>query len=266
MTLEARSLSYRGILRDVDLRLSGPEVLGLIGPNGSGKSTLMRLMAGLVRADRGAVTLDGQPICRLRRRDVARRMAMVAQSAETADRITVRDAVSLGRTPWLDALRRWSDADAAHVDRALERADLTHLADRDWSTLSGGERQRAHIARALAQDPAILLLDEPTNHLDIGHQLAILDLVHALRIPTMIALHDLNQAMRCDRLAVMSAGRLVAVGRPEQVLTADLLADVFGVRASVLTDPDDGSRLMRFKPLSQAPAPATARRPAAPPS
>ncbi len=123
------------------------------------------------------------------------------------------------------------------------------MAGRDWSTLSGGERQRAHIARALAQAPQILLLDEPTNHLDIRHQLSILDLVGGLGLTTVIALHDLNQAMRCDRLAVMQGGRLVALGPPDRVLTPDLLARVFHVRASTLTDPQDGSRVMRFHPV-----------------
>ena len=221
-----RRLRGRALVAGVTLDIRPAEMLGLIGPNGSGKSTLLRMLAGLVR-----------------------HIALVAQSAETSDRITVRDAVALGRTPWLDALRPWSPADEAHVTQALARVDLAHLAGRDWSTLSGGERQRAHIARALAQAPRILLLDEPTNHLDIRHQLAILDLVGGLGLTTVIALHDLNQAMRCDRLAVMQAGRLVALGPPDRILTADLLARVFQVRASTLTDPQDGSRVMRFHPV-----------------
>lgn len=254
MTLLARDLGRRvrgrTLLDGVSLSLSPGEMLGLIGPNGSGKSTLMRLLAGLLRPDRGCVMLEGAPMAQMPQRRIARRIALVAQSAGTADRITVRDAVALGRTPWLDALRPWSPTDEAHVTRALARVDLTHLAHRDWSTLSGGERQRAHIARALAQDPQILLLDEPTNHLDIRHQLAVLELVGGLGISTVIALHDLNQAMRCDRLAVLAQGALVALGPPAEVLSPDLLARVFGVRATPLIDPQDGSRLLRFHPLS----------------
>ncbi|MFL2778568.1 MAG: ABC transporter ATP-binding protein [Paracoccus marcusii] len=253
MMLTARDLTRgprgRPLVAGVTLDIRPAEMLGLIGPNGSGKSTLLRMLAGLVRPDGGQVALDGKPLRDMPARQVARHIALVAQSAETSDRITVRDAVALGRTPWLDAMRPWSPADEAHVTQALARVDLAHLAGRDWSTLSGGERQRAHIARALAQAPRILLLDEPTNHLDIRHQLAILDLVGGLGLTTVIALHDLNQAMRCDRLAVMQAGRLVALGPPDRILTADLLARVFQVRASTLTDPQDGSRVMRFHPV-----------------
>ena len=244
-----RRVRGRALVAGVSLELRPGEMLGLIGPNGSGKSTLLRMLAGLVRPDGGHVALDGRPLQAMPARQIARHIALVAQSAETSDRITVRDAVALGRTPWLDALRPWSPADEAHVAQALARVDMTHLAGRDWSTLSGGERQRAHIARALAQAPQILLLDEPTNHLDIRHQLAILDLVGGLGLTTVIALHDLNQAMRCDRLAVMQGGRLVALGPPDRVLTPDLLARVFHVRASTLTDPQDGSRVMRFHPV-----------------
>lgn len=240
----------RALLDNVSLTIARGEVLGLVGPNGSGKSTLMRLLAGLVRPDRGRVMLDGRPMGEMSQRQIARQIALVAQSAETSDRVTVRDAVALGRTPWLDAMSPWSMQDDAHVTCALRRVDLAHLALRDWSTLSGGERQRAHIARALAQDPQILLLDEPTNHLDIRHQLSILDLVSSLRVSTVIALHDLNHAMRCDRLAVLQNGRLEALGAPADVLCPDNLARVFGVRATALIDPQDGSSVMRFQPLN----------------
>jgi iron complex transport system ATP-binding protein len=254
MTLQVHDLGRkvrgRVLLDGVSLTLAPGEMLGLIGPNGSGKSTLLRLMARLLRPDGGHLTLHGQPMRDMPQRDIARQIALVAQSAETADRISVRDAVALGRTPWLDALRPWSAEDDTEVARALARVDLTQLAARDWSTLSGGERQRVHIARALAQNPQILLLDEPTNHLDIRHQLSILDLVGNLGMSTVIALHDLNQAMRCDRVAVLQQGLLVALGPPSEVLTPELLARVFGVRASPLIDPQDGSHMMRFHPLS----------------
>ncbi|EFH12670.1 ABC transporter ATP-binding protein [Pseudoroseomonas cervicalis] len=254
MRLRAEGLSWsaRGapILRDVSLEVAAGETFGLIGPNGSGKSTLMRLLAGLLPPQSGQVWLDGVPMARLGRRQVAQRLALVEQQAETADRITLRDAVELGRTPWLSALRPWSAEDDAIVAEALAAVEMGGLAARDWATLSGGERQRAHIARALAQRPRLLLLDEPTNHLDIHHQLAILGLVAALPVTTVIALHDLNQAMACDRLGVLHQGRLVALGAPEAVLTPDLLRAVFGVRATVLTDPADGARLLRFHPLT----------------
>ncbi|WP_419899014.1 ABC transporter ATP-binding protein [Roseomonas sp. USHLN139] len=253
MRLEAENLSWsaRGqpIVERVALRVEPGERLGLIGPNGSGKSTLLRLLAGVLAPGAGRVLLDGRPLSALRRREVAQVLALVEQQAETADRITVRDAVELGRTPFLSVLRPWGPEDDAIVRRALAVVEMADRAARDWITLSGGERQRVHIARALAQQPRILLLDEPTNHLDIHHQLGILGLVAGLGVTTVIALHDLNQAMGCDRLGVMQGGRLVALGRPADILTPGLLRDVFGVRASFLTDPADGSRILRFQPL-----------------
>ncbi|MCG7363494.1 ABC transporter ATP-binding protein [Roseomonas sp. ACRSG] len=254
MRLQAENLGWsaRGvpIVRGVGLEVAAGETLGLIGPNGSGKSTLLRLLSGVLKPEAGEVLLGGEPLARMSRRQVAQLLAVVEQQAETADRITVRDAVELGRTPWLSALRPWSAADDAIVAEALAVVEMSGLAERDWATLSGGERQRAHIARALAQRPRILLLDEPTNHLDIHHQLSILRLVAELPVTTVIALHDLNQAMGCDRLGVMHHGRLVALGAPGEVLTTELLRDVFGVRASFLTDPADGARIIRFHAVS----------------
>jgi iron complex transport system ATP-binding protein len=158
----------------------------------------------------------------------------------------VFDAVALGRTPWLSALQPWSQVDDAIVEQALTDVDAMHLRTRLWRSLSGGERQRVHIARALAQRPQILLLDEPANHLDIQHQLTILNVVQALPVTTLIALHDLNQALKCDRLAVLERGRLVALGEPLAVLTPQRLLETFGVRAHYLTDPFDGAQILRF--------------------
>ncbi|WP_045393422.1 ABC transporter ATP-binding protein [Falsirhodobacter sp. alg1] len=234
------------IVRDVSLTVSQGQRFGLIGPNGSGKSTLLRLIAGLQTPTSGQVRLQGKTLAELGRRGIARRLAFVAQAAETADRITVRDAVGLGRTPWLSALSPWSAEDDRIVTEALAAVDMARFDRRDWMTLSGGERQRVHIARALAQRPQILLLDEPANHLDIHHQLSILRLIGDLGLTTMIALHDLNQAMECDRLGVMHKGQLIATGTPAEVMTPDLLARVFGVRIRELVDPVDGAKVLRF--------------------
>ncbi|MCU9849989.1 ABC transporter ATP-binding protein [Defluviimonas sp. WL0024] len=252
--IDAHELSFsvrnRRLLSGVTLGLKPGETLGLVGPNGSGKSTLLRLLAGLTRPEAGAVRLDGAPLASLPRRTVAQRVAFVAQAAETAERLTGRQVVELGRTPWLDALAPWSEADESIVDGALATVEMLDLAERQWGTLSGGERQRLHIARALAQRPDILLLDEPTNHLDIRHQLAILRLVAELPVTSVIALHDLNQARICDRIAVLHQGRLVALGPAEEVLTPDRLRAVFGVAARELTDPADGSRLLHFHAIA----------------
>jgi iron complex transport system ATP-binding protein len=182
-------------------------------------------------------------------------MAVVEQHAQTGDAISLLEAVELGRTPWLSALTPWSDDDDRIVAQAIADVHLQHLAHRAWHTLSGGEQQRGHIARALAQRPQVLLLDEPTNHLDIQQQLSILRLVQDLPVTTVVALHDLNQALGCDRLAVMDGGRLVALGSPFDVLSPELLGDVFGVRGHWLVDPYDGARLLRLRaPESMASA------------
>jgi len=241
MTLSADHVTWSAggadILKGVSLAVEAGEFLGIIGPNGSGKTSLMSLLAGIRKPKSGAVFLDGAPIGELGRRAVAQRLAFVEQQAETGERITARQAVELGRTPYLGPLSPWTSHDDGIVDAALENVDMVHLAERFWHTLSGGERQRLHIARALAQVPRILLLDEPTNHLDIGHQISLLDLVQRQALTVVAALHDLNHAaMFCDRIAVMQGGRLVALGQPWEVLTEARIRDVFGVDVDIEQD------------------------------
>ncbi|MDP9611889.1 iron complex transport system ATP-binding protein [Streptomyces demainii] len=215
-------------------------LVGLLGPNGSGKSTLLRLLAGVLAPTSGVVTLDGRSLNDLPRKAIARRVAVVEQNAATQSELTVGEVVRLGRIPHRRAWSAASAADEEAVRHALERTGLTDRADQLWHTLSGGERQRAQIARALAQQPRELLLDEPTNHLDIRHQLDLLLLVADLPVTTVIALHDLNlAAMYCDQLIVLRKGRVAACGTPRDVLTEDLVAEVYGVRADITHD-DDG--------------------------
>jgi len=240
-------LSGTAVLRDIDLSVIPGETLGIVGPNGSGKSSLLKLLAGLRTPHSGSVQLLGEPLAPLPRRRIAQALALVEQQADTLDAISVYDAVALGRTPWLSALAPFSKEDRAIVEQALADLDAEHLRTRIWGSLSGGERQRVHIARALAQRPQVLLLDEPTNHLDIQHQLSLLQQVQALPVTTLVALHDLNQALTCDRVAVLEKGRLVALGKPLEVLTPERLLSTFGVHAHYLTDPYDGARILRFR-------------------
>lgn len=249
--LSCRGLGLRlggnDVLEAVELEVIAGETLGVVGPNGSGKSTLLKLLAGLLKPSSGEVQLLGQPLARMPRRQIAQALALVEQQADTSDAISVYDAVALGRTPWLSALAPYSPEDRRIVEQALTDLDALHLRQRLWHSLSGGERQRVHIARALAQRPGVLLLDEPTNHLDIQHQLSLLQQVQALPVTTLVALHDLNQALTCDRLAVLDQGRLVALGKPHDVLTPERLLLTFGVHAHYLTDPYDGARILRFR-------------------
>lgn len=236
--------SGRVVLDGVTVDPIAGSTVGLLGPNGSGKSSLLRLLAGIDRPDSGSVQLDGRELHTMSRRAVARRVAMVGQHADTDLDIAVRDIVRLGRIPHTPVFGG-GHGDTAAVTAAMAATGLRSMGDRLWHTLSGGERQRVQIARALAQEPSELLLDEPTNHLDIAHQLEILAMIRALDVTSVVALHDLNlAAMFCDHLVVLSAGVVVAAGSPAEVLTEDLVADVYGVRCRITAD--DAGPYVRF--------------------
>ncbi|SCX37548.1 iron complex transport system ATP-binding protein [Klenkia marina] len=259
MTLHADRVRWnRGgalVVDGVTLTPRPGATVGLLGPNGSGKSSLLRLLSGTARPDDGTVTLDGTDLRALSRRSVARTVAVVGQHTHTDVDIRVRDVVRLGRIPHRGPLGSRPATDAAAVDAALAATGMTDKADRFWHSLSGGEQQRAHIARALAQEPRELLMDEPTNHLDIRHQLELLELVQRLPVTTVVALHDLNLAAAyCDEVVVMAAGRAVAAGPPAQVLTPELIGEVYGVRATVLVG-EDGVPTVVLRPAAvSAPA------------
>lgn len=239
------------LLTDISLAVMPGERLGIVGPNGSGKSTLLHVLAGLLKPSAGQVSLFGQALSSLSRREVAQRLAVVEQHAQTADRIRVRDAVELGRTPWLSALAPWGAEDDAKVGEALHAVELEHLAERHWHSLSGGERQRVQIARALAQQPKVLLLDEPTNHLDIHHQLSLLQLIQHLPVTSVMALHDLNQALACDRLALLDRGRLVALGPPTHVLSPERLRATFNVEGHWLPGPEGSAPVLALRAIGR---------------
>ncbi|GHF45862.1 ABC transporter ATP-binding protein [Streptomyces mashuensis] len=238
------------LLEDVTLRAGSGRVVGLVGPNGSGKSTLLRCVYRALRPAAGRVLLDGDDLHALTAREGARRLAALPQESASEFDFTAAEVVAMGRLPHQSAAGRASAADAAACAAALAQVRAAHLAERGFLTLSGGEKQRVLIARALAQQPRVLVLDEPTNHLDIAQQLEVLALVRGAGPTVLAALHDLNLAAgHCDVLCVVAGGRVVASGPPHDVLTDELLAEVFGVRAHRVPHPATGAPHLLFDRL-----------------
>jgi len=228
-------------LRDASVRVAAGEFVGLIGPNGSGKTSLLRCAYRFSKPDSGAVQLDHHNVWKQSARWCAQRIAVVLQEFPDAFGLTVDEVVAMGRTPHKGLFDGDTLADRALVNQALDSVGLNGFEDHAFATLSGGEKQRVILARALAQQPQLLILDEPTNHLDPRFQLELLQLVKRLNIGTLASIHDLNLAAAfCDRLYVINHGRIVASGTPRQVLTADLLHEVFGVRALIDEHPLHG--------------------------
>ncbi|MEJ3405823.1 ATP-binding cassette domain-containing protein [Rathayibacter sp. YIM 133350] len=240
----------RLIIDNIDCTLPRGSLGALVGPNGAGKSTLLHLIAAVEAPDAGSLAFDGRSLTAMRRRDRARVVALAEQQSDTELDLSVFDVVMLGRTPHLGRFASASAHDEAVVRRSLEDVGATALSERRFHTLSGGERQRVTLARALAQEPALLLADEPTNHLDIRAQLAALGLLAELArggITVLTALHDLTHAAAyADHVIVLAQGRVVAAGNPAEVLTPQLIREVYGVDAAVLPHPLTGRPLLAF--------------------
>jgi iron complex transport system ATP-binding protein len=228
-------LKGREVLRGLDLVAEPGELTAVIGPNGAGKTTLIRAIAGLIPPAAGAVLLDGRPLGALDPGQLARRLAYLPQDRIVHWALTARAVVALGRLPWRPLGAGESPADRAAIDAALTAMDAAHLAHRPAPELSGGERARVLIARALAQEPGVLLADEPAAGLDPAHQLILFrhlaQLASAGRT-VIVALHDLSLAARfCHSAALLHAGRTLAAGAPQDVLSPEHLAAAYGIEA-----------------------------------
>lgn len=237
--------SGRPVLGGVDLEVAPGELTALVGLNGCGKSTLLRLVAGLLRPERGRVLLGGQDLAGLSRRATARQVALLHQSAPGVPGLTVRQLVRQGRYAARGPLGMLRAGEDETVARALADAGVAEWADRPVDALSGGERQRVRLAMALAQDTKVLLLDEPTTYLDLRHQLEVLQTVLRLReergLTVVMVLHDLAHAARfAERIVALRGGVVVADGAPKDVVTAEFLADVLAVVGRVGVDPEGG--------------------------
>jgi len=250
--LEAAGLTVgydgRGVLDELDVRIPESSFTVIVGPNACGKSTLLRSLARLLPPQDGRILLDGDDIGALRPKELARRIGLLPQTSTAPEAITVIALVSRGRHPHQGIFRQWSTDDEAAVREALRSTGLLPLAHAQVGRLSGGQRQRVWIALVLAQQTQVVLLDEPTTFLDLAHQIEVLELCARLHREgrTLVAvLHDLNQAARyATHLIAMRDGEILAQGAPADVVTSELVADVFGVRAQVVPDPETGTPLV----------------------
>ncbi|MFG2555224.1 ABC transporter ATP-binding protein [Streptomyces sp. NPDC048581] len=245
------TLAYdqRVIAEQLSVEIPDNSFTVIVGPNACGKSTLLRALSRMLKPSQGRVLLDGSVIQSMPAKKVARTLGLLPQSSIAPDGITVADLVGRGRYPHQGILRQWSTEDERVVQESMEQTGVAELADRYVDELSGGQRQRVWIAMALAQQTPLLLLDEPTTYLDIQHQIDVLDLcaeLHEEQGRTLVAvLHDLNHAARyATHLIALRGGEIIAEGAPNDIVTAELVEDVFGLRCQVIDDPETGTPLV----------------------
>ncbi|NDZ74728.1 ABC transporter ATP-binding protein [Streptomyces sp. SID10362] len=251
LSAENVTLAYdqRVIAEKLSVEIPDNSFTVIVGPNACGKSTLLRALSRMLRPSDGRVLLDGSVIQSMPAKQVARTLGLLPQSSIAPDGITVGDLVGRGRYPHQGILRQWSTEDERVVQESMAQTGIAELADRYVDELSGGQRQRVWIAMALAQQTPLLLLDEPTTYLDIQHQIDVLDLcaeLHEEQGRTLVAvLHDLNHAARyATHLIALRGGEVIAEGAPKDVVTADLVERVFGLRCQIIDDPETGTPLV----------------------
>lgn len=247
--IEVHSVSFRyhkaWVLQAVSFRVEKGEFVGVIGPNGSGKTTLLKLLYRLLSPQRGGILIELTPLEKMDRRDIAKRIAVVAQETQILFPFSVLETVLMGRSPYLGHLLFESDKDLEIAKKAMEWTKILPFSERSIEELSGGERKRVFIARALAQEPEVILLDEPTANLDIQHQIDFLDLILTLNrergLTIVMASHDMNIASEfCDRLILLQEGRIFKTGTPEEVVTKENIESVYGCEVWIDRHPVSG--------------------------
>ncbi|MFC0559119.1 ABC transporter ATP-binding protein [Halalkalibacter alkalisediminis] len=252
MSLETSSLTLGYgesiIIEDLDIQIPNGKITVFIGGNGCGKSTLLRSLARLLKPQTGSIILDGSSIDKMQTKEIAKQLAILPQGPKAPEGLTVLQLVKQGRYPYQSWLKQWSEEDEQKVNEALEATQMSELAERQVDSLSGGQRQRAWIAMTLAQDTDTILLDEPTTYLDMTHQIEILDLLFELnekeKRTIVMVLHDLNLACRyAHHIVAVQNKTIFAQGRPEDVITCNLVKEVFRMECQVMSDPIFGTPL-----------------------
>ena len=231
------TLEKNNILKGINIEVDNKEVVGIIGPNGSGKSTLLKCIYRVLNPNDGAILLDNVDIKDMTVKESSKRLAVLSQHNNYSFDFTVKDIVLMGRSPHKKFMERDNKEDYDIVNEALKKVDMFEFKDRSFQSLSGGEQQRVILARALAQQPQCLILDEPTNHLDIKYQLQLMRIVKGLGIEVIAAIHDLNiAAMYCDKIYVLKDGEIIKNGKPKDVLTKEIIKDVYEVDSEVIVN------------------------------
>lgn len=247
--IETKSISFRyqkeWVIEDVSFRVEKGEFIGLIGPNASGKTTLLKILYRLLSPQKGEVFYDLVPLRRMKQRDIAKRIAVVAQETYHLFPFRVIEVVLMGRSPYLGQVVFESKKDLEIAKRAMKWTKVLSFSDRSINELSGGERKRVFIARALAQESEVILLDEPTANLDIHHQIDFLDLILTLNrergLTIIMASHDINISSEfCDRLVLLREGRIFKMGAPHEVITEENIKQVYGCQVLVDQNPLSG--------------------------
>jgi iron complex transport system ATP-binding protein len=250
--IEMKGLSYsigdKDLLKNICMHIDHGKMVALVGPNGSGKSTLLKNIYRVLKPTAGDIFIDGKDQGAYNHREMAMKMSVVSQEDIGSHfDFSVIEIVMTGRFAHKGLLDNHSDLDMEKALSALEKVDMRDFHDRSYLSLSGGEKQRVMIARAICQDASIMILDEPTNHLDIKHQLAIVSYIKELGITTFLAVHDINIAANvCDALMVLKAGELKYYGKPEEVLTKEVLSEVFDVDAYIVENKETNKRNILF--------------------
>ena len=233
------------ILKGVSIDSKNREFVGIIGPNGSGKSTLLKSIYRILKPNDGCIKLGDMDISKMSIKESAKKMAVVSQHNYYNFDFTVKEVVSMGRSPHKKNLERDNIEDFEIVKESLQKVGMSEFSNRSFSILSGGEQQRVILARALAQKTPCLILDEPTNHLDIKYQLSLLNIVKSLDLTVISAIHDLNiAAMYCDRLFVMKDGQIVASGTPQDILTKELIKEIYEIDVEIIKDSKNQTHIL----------------------